>query len=425
MDGAIIEQINFRGWENAYRISNGIVSLVVVPSIGGRIMSYELGAQQFFYINPELEGQLFTYEQHIERGPYGWKNYGGDKTWPAPQGWPERDKWPGPPDPVLDGGPFTVLAHGVANGIASITMRSQPDPYTSTQITLRLSLGANTSAAHLHIEMQNISDEPVRWSVWDVAQLDCTIYGDKPRPDPACTVYLPLHSNSQFAQGYHLLYGPADNPTWRREDNLLLASYRGQIGKVGVDKASWLGFTRQTAAGTYAFTERFSYTYGESYPDDGVNAECWSNGPSEEQVADGSAADFRLWYMEMEALGPLRTLKPDESQSLDIDWGVAATPGPIVSVGQLGCVNRPHTLTPVADGLVASGSFGLFYPGKVAMLATEAAGQQRYLDTRWTVSAGSPLIFSAVHIPIDTTHLSLMLHGEDGELIGEVDTWAR
>jgi Domain of unknown function (DUF4380) len=417
-----IEQINFRGWDDAQRLSNGVVSLVVVPAIGGRIIAYDLASQPYFYLNPELAGQLFTSEQHIERGPYGWKNYGGDKTWPAPQGWPERDKWPGPPDPVLDGGPFELIECGVRDGVAAVTMRSQPDPYTGTQITRRLSLGAATSAAHLHIEMQNISDKPVQWSVWDVAQLDCTTADGQ--PDPACTIYLPLDRHSRFATGYHLMVGPPADPTWQPDAGrgLLSASYQGAMGKVGIDRATWLGFTRRTSIGSYAFTERFAYEEVETYPDSGVNAECWSNGPSEEQLRDGTAASFKLWYMEMEVLSPLRELAPGARQSLDIDWGVAACPGPIVGVGPLGCVNRPLTISRVGNDLVASGSFGLFYPGKAALIATSATGEIRYLKQGWMVSAGGPLLFDSVHIPIDTTNLSLALHSADGRLLGEIDT---
>lgn len=420
-----IEQINFRGWDEALRLSNGVVSLVAVPSIGGRIIAYDLASQPYFYLNPELAGQLFTAAQHVERGPYGWKNYGGDKTWPAPQGWPQRDHWPGPPDPVLDGGRFELIESGVVDSVAAVTMRSQPDPYTGTQISRRLTLGPATSAAHLHIEMQNVSATPVRWSIWDVAQLDCATADDPPQPDRTCTVYMPLDPHSRFPTGYHLLDGPPDNPSWQPDParGLLTARYRGKLGKVGVDRATWLGFTRRTSVGSYAFSERFVYKPGEMYPDSGVNAECWCNGPSAEQLREGeaSAADFKLWYMEMEVLSPLRQLAPGASQSLDIDWGVAACPAPIVGVGPLGCINRPLTIRDKGNGLVASGSFGLYYPGKAALIATDGSGQQRYLATAWTVSAGGPLMFEQVVVPPDTRRLSLVLHDADGRLLGQID----
>ncbi len=420
-----IEQINFRGWDNALLLGNGVVSLVVVPAIGGRIMAYDLANQPYFYINPELAGKLFTPEQHTELGQYSWKNYGGDKTWPAPQGWPERDKWPGPPDPVLDGGPFELIENEVKDGVAAVTMRSLPDLYTGTQITRRLTLGAATSAAHLHIEMQNVSDKPVRWSVWDVTQLDCTTADGQ--PDPACTIYLPLSKQSRFATGYNLMVGPSDNPSWQPDPKhgLLTAMYHGKMGKVGIDGATWLGFTRRANVGSYAFTERFSYEDGGIYPDSGVNAECWCNGPSDEQIADGTAADFKQWYMEMEVLSPLRQLAPGERQSLDIDWGLAACPGPIVGVGPVSCINRSLAISKVGDEMVASGSFGLFYPGKAALIATDSSGEPRYLETSWRVSAGESLMFDNVPIPEDTTKLGLMLNNKDGQSLGEIDTFER
>ena len=50
-----------------------------------------------------LAGKLFSPEENQGDGSLGaWKNYGGAKTWPAPQGWDNDQQWHGPPDPVLD-----------------------------------------------------------------------------------------------------------------------------------------------------------------------------------------------------------------------------------------------------------------------------------------------------------------------------------
>ena len=73
-----IERINYKGWEDAYRLSNGTVELVFVPSIG-RIMRYGyIDGENCLWENQELWGQP----------PAGvgedWKNFGGDKIWPWP-----------------------------------------------------------------------------------------------------------------------------------------------------------------------------------------------------------------------------------------------------------------------------------------------------------------------------------------------------
>ena len=52
------QQINFRGW-NAYEIGNGLIRLVAVPDIGGRIMAYDLGPYAYLYVDRDyLENYL-------------------------------------------------------------------------------------------------------------------------------------------------------------------------------------------------------------------------------------------------------------------------------------------------------------------------------------------------------------------------------
>jgi hypothetical protein len=102
-DPCSLSKVNFEGWP-ALELANGLVQIFVVPEIGGRIIQMRLGEQPFLYINPRLRGQVFLPEQNGMDS--GWKNYGGSKVWPAPQGWSSDEEWPGPPDPILDGSPF-------------------------------------------------------------------------------------------------------------------------------------------------------------------------------------------------------------------------------------------------------------------------------------------------------------------------------
>ena len=69
-------------------------------------MAYDLGNYPFLWFDRNLAGKLFSAEENMGDGSIAaWKNYGGGKTWPAPQGWDRPDQWHGPPDPVLDTGP--------------------------------------------------------------------------------------------------------------------------------------------------------------------------------------------------------------------------------------------------------------------------------------------------------------------------------
>src|SRR5687767_10327386 len=90
---------------DAIRLSNGTVNLVIVPSIGGRIMryGYVLGPN-LLWTNPSAPRPdpeaAATQPKHL--------NYGGDKAWPWPQ-----DQWPlllgrvYPPPAEADQQPYT------------------------------------------------------------------------------------------------------------------------------------------------------------------------------------------------------------------------------------------------------------------------------------------------------------------------------
>src|SRR5690606_26897719 len=108
MSACTIRRDTFHGWD-ACILENTYARLVAVPDLGGRIMAFDLGPYPFLYVNPQRAGRLFTPEEHQGDGTLGaWKNYGGDKTWPAPQGWDPDGQWHGPPDPVLDSGRYTL-----------------------------------------------------------------------------------------------------------------------------------------------------------------------------------------------------------------------------------------------------------------------------------------------------------------------------
>src|SRR5689334_6210153 len=72
-----IEKIQYRGWPNCYRISNGEVELVVTTDVGPRIMRYGfVGGPNVF---KEFE------EQMGKSGEPTWQPRGGHRLWIAPE----------------------------------------------------------------------------------------------------------------------------------------------------------------------------------------------------------------------------------------------------------------------------------------------------------------------------------------------------
>ena len=103
-----------------------------------------------------------------------WVNVGGNKTWPAPQGWSGAHEWPGPPDEILDGGSYAVEATVEEGGAAHVTLTSASDPRAGLRISRAFTLPASGSTFSQVSTFVNDSSAPVRWSLWEVTQVDTT-----------------------------------------------------------------------------------------------------------------------------------------------------------------------------------------------------------------------------------------------------------
>ena len=74
----MIEKISYRGWPNAYRLSNGIVELTVLADVGPRVISYKfIGDENQFY---EIDDQAGL------TGGAQFRLYGGHRLWVSPEG---------------------------------------------------------------------------------------------------------------------------------------------------------------------------------------------------------------------------------------------------------------------------------------------------------------------------------------------------
>lgn len=365
--------IDFRGW-NGYRLANRFVSLVAVPDIGGRVMAYDLADHPFLFVDPTLAGKLFSAAENQGDGSLAaWKNYGGDKTWPAPQGWENDSQWHGPPDPILDTGCYTVETFHVDAHQALIIMTSPPDPRTGVQITRRFTLKPGSTRVRVDLTFRNISDRPIRWSIWDVVQLQAarTLPDGSQTHDPSCTVTTPVNPYSRFARGFNVMFGAANNPQWQVVDDLFRADYQWQIGKVGLDStAGWIAFCQASAQA--AFVERFTHYPEAEYPDEGATVECWTVGAG--QVANLNYADSGIYLMETEVLGPLTSMAPGESTHFALEWGCCHCEGAVIDVQEGGCTATRFAAQSNSEGVRLTGSFGVFDAGELVAVWRDKDG---------------------------------------------------
>jgi hypothetical protein len=358
------EHCAFRGWP-AVRLANGLVQLVAVPAIGGRVMAYDLGGHPFLFVDPTLAGKLFTPEEHQGDGSLAaWKNYGGDKTWPAPQGWETDAQWHGPPDPVLDSGVYEVSDLQASETGSALRMTSPPDARTGVQISRAFALAPQSTRVQVDLTFRNISVRPVQWSIWDVVQLNAgrTLPDGSYDYDPTCCITAPLNPKSRFPLGYNVMFGAASNPQWQVRDGLFYAPYLWQIGKVGIDSpGGWIAFHH--GSHRVAFVTRFSHWPGAEYPDDGATVECWTIGAG--QVGNLDYEGTGIYLMETEVLSPRHTILPGTTAGFALEWAACACGGPVVDVQAGGCAAESLNVRWDVGAAHVRGRFGVFDAGEL------------------------------------------------------------
>lgn len=384
-----VEQFGFHGWD-AVRLSNGIVDAVCVPEIGGRLLQFSLGPHDYLFMNPDLLGARFTFEEHAGDGELvNWKNYGGAKTWPAPQGWDGEGQWPGPPDPVLDSGRYECTTSE-----ASVLMTSPIDERSGLRIRRQVTLRPDSSRLQLRLFFENILNHTIRWSIWDVAQLACVTRDGKLNDD--CWLYIPTDSARE--RPYEIMFGD-DNRQYQldAESGLLAVQYQGIVGKIGAHSpAGWIAFADRRAG--FVLCMQFPYEPDAEYPDNGATVECWTESPGAPSPIPIRSPGYIL---EAEVLSPLYTLHPLQIKMQQLIWSAAYCPAPIVDVTDVGCAHQPLTAV-INDGWARiRGVFGCFLEGSAEIECLDEAGE---VLSQIDLGPASPLQALHVDAQASVTH---------------------
>lgn len=423
---AQVQRTTYRGWESL-RLKNEFIRLDFTPQLGGRILGYQLGGHSFLWSNPRLQGQSPP-PSHL--APDGsWLNWGGDKLWPAPQGWDNSDQWPGPPDPILDGSPQKTKTAKCGDEGEGIQVTSPPDAKTGIQFSRVICLTPASSRVHVIATMTNVVHRPVRWGIWTVTQLDA---GNSHGPgwNSAWNTYVPLNPNSHFPRGFQILYGSESNPEIhpRAIPGIFQLQYKWIVGKVGLDSTGgWLANVDGSTG--YLFVQKFSYVSAATYPD-GSSVEVWTNGIGTikawgRMVHMQTDPSENPYIVESELLGPLVRLAPAERTTFAYDWYSANIGGdfPILSCKDYGCICQQVTAHRVASRLQLQGRLGIFYQGHLEIELADAHG--RLLESHvlnGSVSPLAPVILDAISIPAppSATAIRLVLYNTGRKRVGEL-----
>jgi hypothetical protein len=400
---ATATEVQFAGWK-AIKLTNGLVTVVVVPDIGGRIMDYRLGDHPLLWNNPAEAGKLYDPPKTAEERT--WRNFGGYKVWPAPQ-----ERWGGPPDPLgseLDGGRWTGKIVTASGPAAVVELTSPADAaVTGLQASRSIKLCVGTTDVLVTETFRNVSDRPVDWSIWTIAQVPGSLREGE-AVSPEARAYIPLADKSRHPSRYYEF--PFNKSAhWKpvAGDSVLEVTYGGEAAKVGVDtSAGWIAYLDDLNG--FAFATTFEVTPDGEYPDNGSNAEVWTN-PSD------------LPYMEMEVLSPIHTLEPGKSFSAPQTWHCTRVGGPLVKVTDVAAIRTFPTAARRQGQLALTGELGVFAPGDLVLEYRDATGKALGEATPVTASPTSTVKLNlALRPPAGAALGMLLLKDTHGKKLGDV-----
>ena len=276
-----IETVDFGGWPNCIRLSNGEIELIATTDVGPRIIRLGfVGGQNLFK----------TYEATLGRtGGDEWHNYGGHRLWHAPEVVP-RSYAPdnAPVEHAWDGSTLVVGNRESGNGLDK-EMRVSVSP-TSPRVEV----------AHRIVNRNPWAVELAPWALSVMAAGGRAIYPQEeflPHPDmlaPARPLVL-----------WHFTDMSDPRWTWGRKYIQLrqdpAATTKNKVGLL--NKQGWAAYL----LGGDALIVRYGYDPAATYVDMGCNTETYTD-PE---------------MLEVETLGPLTRLEPGDHVDHLESWTLA------------------------------------------------------------------------------------------------------
>ncbi len=283
-----MEVIEYRGWKNNLRLTNGEVELVVTLDVGPRVISYRLpaGVNVFKNYDAMMGGT----------GEAEWQIRGGHRFWLAPEDL-TRTYFP-------DNRPVKWEALGECGA------RFTPPPETEygVQKVMELKLAPKGTRVEVTLRVTNTADTPTDLAPWGPTVL--APGGTEIIPLPPKKNH-PLHPKNaktpaDYAPNQELILWPyfdfADT-RWSFGSRYVLLRQDVNKGPTKIGLAHRAGWVAYLNSGVL-FVKRFDYREGAAYPDLGTRYQTFSNED----------------MLEMETVGELVTLQPGQSAELVESW---------------------------------------------------------------------------------------------------------
>jgi len=261
-----MEKVNFGGWPNSIRLSNGVIELVATTDVGPRIIRLALpGGENVFKVWPEQAGV---------KGGDQWNIFGGHRFWHAPED-KVRSYQP-------DNDPVAV---GWKDGVLTLTQPTEPK--TGLQKEIEIVMHPKEPRVEVRHRLRNHNLWAIEAAPWALSVMQGPGRAIIPQ-EPISKDLLPARPMALWG------YTDMGDPRWTwgtKYIQLQSDPANKKAQKIGIrNSPGWMAFQGKTAL----FMKRMSYDPKATYPDFGCNTELYTNGD----------------MLEMETVGPLTHLAP-------------------------------------------------------------------------------------------------------------------
>ena len=172
--------------------------------------------------------------------------------------------------------------------------------------------------------------------------------------------------------------------------------------------------------GEYAMVERFRYVRQTEYPGK-ASVIFYKNGAALELNESGMpvlrSSDTRStpYYMEAEINSPMADLEPGEGYAMDTTWEATRATSTLRNITGAGVILSPLSVAASNHSLEISGSFGVFFPGKLqAHFFDIHGGEQQILDLQPVAPQTRVDLRQEVRAPAQSVRVSVHLVDDQG-----------
>ncbi len=272
-----IEKITYQGWQDCYRVSNGLVEFVATSQVGPRIIGLSFqGGRNLLHVYPETAGKV---------GGETWNIFGGHRLWHSPE---EKVR-----TYETDNRPVEV--EEISNGLF---LGQQVEPLSGIRKMIEISMPPSRTQVHVVHRLKNQGVWPVEMAAWALSVMEQGGFAIVPLPTRFHPDYL-LPNRSLTLWPYTDL---RDDRLLLGKDFVLLRQLEGRDPcKIGaLSNEDWTAYYLKP----YLFVKRFSFVSKGRYPDFDSSVEAYTN------------TDM----LELETLSPLQVVTPGSELVHEERW---------------------------------------------------------------------------------------------------------